>query len=333
MLHSKTWEAMPRALHDHLSLRTLSGRAGHLRHGVKSPLLASLVLVALTLTACGPVPRPFHQDDKVSIDLRAPSTRSPLRVSAPEGDAPGNPRRFALHFAENLLERGIAAEPDWFSLSGAPPLEIRRMTGTASVGAANDGNERVELAWHLLSPDGRETPLAPTQLLLPAGAWESGDEDSLADAAEISAASVARALGAMPGLERSSDAAPNQRLVLLPIEGAPGDGAESLERAILRALGERDVPLAALPEEQDLLLWCEVAVSEPRGPWQYVEIRWRLERAADFSEIGTVTQENRVPMNSLVGPWRDAAVHIAEAAADGITDLLLQAGLSAPDQP
>lgn len=333
MLHRNTWEAKPRALHDHLSLRALVGGAGHLRHSLTSPLLASLVLIAVTLTACGPVPRPFQQEDKVSIDLRAPSTRAPLRVGAPAGDPPGDPRLFALHLAEHLLERGIAAEPDWFSLSDAPPLEIRRMAGTASVGTANDGNERVDLSWRLLSPDGRETALASTQLLLPAGAWESGDEDGLADAAEISAASVARALGAMPDLERLPDAAASQRLVLLPIEGAPGDGAESLERAILRALAERDVPLATLPEEQDLLLWCEVLVGEPRGPWQFVEVRWRLERAADFSEIGVVTQENRVPVNSLVGPWRDAAVHIAEAAADGITDLLLQAGLNAPDQP
>lgn len=333
MLRRETWEALPRALHDLLCLRAPAGNAGHLCHGLRIPLLASLLILALGLTACGPVPRPFQQQDKVSIDLRAPTTRAPLRVAAPGGEPPGNPQRFALHFAEQLLERGIAAEPDWFTLSNAPPLEIHRMAGTASVNTASDGNERVDLAWRLLLPDGRETAIAPTQLLLPAGAWKAGDEEGLADAAEISAAAAARALGAMPELERVEDASVGQRLVLLPIEGAPGDGAESLERAILRALGERKVPLAALPEEQDLLLWCEVTVSEPRGPWQFVEINWRVERASDFAEIGTVTQENRVPVNSLVGPWRDAAAHIAQAAADGVVDLLLQAGLNAPDQP
>jgi len=289
-------------------------------------LLPPLLALVLTAAACGPLPRPFQEEDKQALDLQAPSTRAPLRVFAPEGVPPGDPDRFALLLAERLLELGVAAEPHWFTPAVSAPLETRRLLGHAALEAGAEGAERLAVAWRLREPDGRETPLVEAEAALSPEGWAAGETDSLEAAAQVSAATIARALGLAPPIseEPLADAA-RRRLVVLPIEGAPGDGAESLERSITRALREQRVALAGLPQEHDLLLWCRVEVDPPRGAHQAVRIRWRVELASDFSELGTITQENLVPAGSLDRAWRETAPLIAQAAAGGIVELLRQA--------
>lgn len=290
-------------------------------------LLPALLLLALLLSAaaCGPLPRPFQQEDKQALGLQAPSTRAPLRVSAPDGDPPGDPGRFALLLAEHLLELGVAAEPDWFTPPVESAPETRQLLGEAELGLGAAGAERLAVAWRLREADGRETPLAEAEASLPAAGWQGGEAEVLDSAARVSAATIARALGLAPSVSAEPAAEAARRLVVLPIEGAPGDGAESLERAIVRALGEQQVALAGLPQEHDLLLWCRVEVDPPRGAHQAVRIRWRIELASDFSELGTITQENLVPAGSLDRAWRETAPLIAQAAAGGIVELLRQA--------
>lgn len=296
-------------------------------------LLLLTLALALLAAGCGPLPRPFQEEEKQAIELRAPSTRAPLRVAAPAGDVPGNPERFSLLLAEALLEAGVAAEPDWFDLAAAPPLETSYLSGMAHLQPEEDGSERLALAWRLRKPDGKENGLTQTETLLPRGQWADGAPAALEAAAQVSAAAITRSLGLRPPLagdrngdQRGDGSAGLRRLVVLPIEGAPGDGAESLEQAIIAALREEEVALAGLPQERDLLLWCEVEVSRPQGAWQAVRIQWRVEKASDFSEVGTITQENQVPAGSLNSAWRDTASQIAQAAASGIVDLLHQAG-------
>lgn len=293
---------------------------------MQSGLLALLTCLLL-LSACGSLPRPFQPESKVAVDLRAPSTRAPLRVGAPQGAEAGDPKRFSLKVAEQLLTRGIAAEPQWFSMTVAPALETRLLKSKATLMEATEGNERLEVEWRLVSPGGDERELARAQLLLPRGSWREGHPERIEEAAYVNAAAIARALGVSPAVEREAEEATASRLVVLPIEGATGNGAESLEQAILQALGQRGIALAAAPEQQDLLLYCLVDISPVQGNVQLVTIHWQLLEARDFVEIGRVTQENLVPAYSLAGAWREAAGEIAQAAADGILELLQQAGL------
>lgn len=294
-------------------------------------LLPALLAGLLTLTACGELPRPFQPESKVTLDLRAPSTRAPFRVGVPEGQPPGDPRRFTLKVSEQLLTLGVPAEPQWFSMSATPALETKRLQGAASVSPAEEDAEKVEVEWSLVSPGGDQKPLTVARVMLPRGAWKSDIPEAVDDAAFVSASAIARALGrGLPSFDPADEtAAP--RLVVLPVEGAPGDGPESLENAITRALLTEGLALAAVPEEQDLLLWCLVEVGPVQEGVQLVRIQWRVDQASDFEEVGTVTQENLVPAYSLAGPWRDSADQIAQAAAEGIAALMQQAGLAAAE--
>ena len=129
------------------------------RRDVMRALLPALLAGLLTLTACGELPRPFQPESKVTLDLRAPSTRAPFRVGVPEGQPPGDPRRFTLKVSEQLLTLGVPAEPQWFSMSATPALETKRLQGAASVSPAEEDAEKVEVEWSLVSPGGDQKPL------------------------------------------------------------------------------------------------------------------------------------------------------------------------------
>ena len=52
-----------------------------------------------------------------------------------------------------------------------------------------------------------------------------------------------------------------------------------------------------------------------------VDVRWTVERA-DKSEVGQLHQSNDVPVSVLNQDWPDIAMAVADAAADGIVDLV-----------
>lgn len=124
------------------------------------------------------------------------------------------------------------------------------------------------------------------------------------------------------GQERSAE------VVVLPIEEAPGDGRKSLESAMIQVLRESGVPVRREPEKQDFLLRVDIELGEPQDGSQRIRLVWTLQSARDDSEIGTITQENRIPAGSLDGEWGDTAYAISRAAADGLIELLRETGLA-----
>jgi len=112
------------------------------------------------------------------------------------------------------------------------------------------------------------------------------------------------------------------RLLISGVEGAPGDGTQSLPRAITEVLKRRDIAIVIDPEAKaDLVLNAAVVVAKPKAGKQNVKIVWHLRRK-DGGEIGTVGQENDVPAGLLDGAWGDVAYMVAVSAQDGIMQLV-----------
>src|SRR4029077_9616613 len=112
------------------------------------------------------------------------------------------------------------------------------------------------------------------------------------------------------------------RLQIGGVAGAPGDGGESLARAITELLKKQDLVITTDPQAKaDLLLDADVAISKPKAGKQNVKILWHVRRK-DGGEIGTVGQENDVPTGLLDGAWGDVAYMVAVSAQDGIMQLL-----------
>lgn len=112
-------------------------------------------------------------------------------------------------------------------------------------------------------------------------------------------------------------------VALRPIEGAPGDGAESLHKALLHFLGIANVQVLSEHDNPFAVVAGVVTMSSVGARQQNVKIEWVL-RGLSGCQMGTVSQANQIPAGRLDGPWGDAAFAVAEGAVQGMTDLLVQ---------
>ncbi|MFN4087520.1 MAG: hypothetical protein ACK4QW_00545 [Alphaproteobacteria bacterium] len=116
--------------------------------------------------------------------------------------------------------------------------------------------------------------------------------------------------------------------MVLPVEGAPGDGRTVLAEALGQALRSRGLPVSDALDADGLIVFGDVLV-EPLGDRrEKVTITWQL-RWADGRELGVVSQANTVPQGATGASWRPVAPVIADNAADGIARLVRE-GLPPP---
>jgi hypothetical protein len=209
--------------------------------------------------------------------------------------------------------------------------EIAASDKTASIGSYElvgrieemppSGDKAALIAvWELRDPSGRSLGERTERLEAPAQDWEQGAEDAVALLAAASADRLVVLL--QDDAPTEADSGGHTRLLISGVEGAPGDGRESLPRAITEILKRQDLAIVTDPEAKaDLVLDADVVVANPKAGKQNVKIVWRVRRK-DGAEIGTVGQENDVPAGLLDGAWGDVAYMVAVSAQDGIMQLV-----------
>lgn len=313
------------------------------------------LLVILLLGGCGELPRPFSQSGQQNLDLHVARERNTIHVRAPLELPSQRKAFFEQLIVSQLRNSGLAARR-----AAAPPTGVARLFASTEIRPEGEDRERLRLSWQLISMDG-EPLLTPVQeRVIQQGAWQRGDKELLESLSRDLTNQIGESFGMNyrpPALtpeeitsedprEESQDAASREEaatpgpgdagqeqersgeVVVLPIEEAPGDGRESLEVAMMQVLRDAGVPVRRVPEIQDFLLDVDIELGEPQDGSQRIRIVWTLLSARDFSEIGTLTQENRIPAGSLDGEWGDTAYAISRAAADGLIELLRETGLA-----
>ena len=109
------------------------------------------------------------------------------------------------------------------------------------------------------------------------------------------------------------------RIAIAPVEGATGDGRESLRLALIQVMFERGV---ARDDSNPEVTLRAVMTSEPvPGDQLKVAIVWRAV-GRDGKDLGTVRLDNTIPAGALDGPWGPTAFAIATAAAPDLVALL-----------
>jgi hypothetical protein len=281
-----------------------------LTHGRQAALAA-----ALAAAACQPLPHPFAAD--------APQPGSPiltLRDSASVTIAPvqGTPRataeKLGAAMASALQQLEIPASDK------AASIGSYELIGKIATTPASAGKSALVAVWDLREPSGLSLGERTERLEAPMRDWEEGAQDAVT---RLAAASAAR-LAAMLQDEAPAEAETGgqTRLLISGVEGAPGDGTDSLPRAITEVLRRQDITIVTDPEAKaDLVLRATVVVAKPNAGKQNVKIVWYVRRK-DGGEIGTVGQENDVPAGLLDGPWGDVAYMVAASAQDGIVQLV-----------
>lgn len=304
----------------------------------RAAALFCLLSLLAALAACEQLPQPFQpaKPPTVFANLSSQSRIAVLPPQAADGVAslPGNSQRATEILAQALEDEGLLATPGH---ANGKMRRLKTVVRRVDDGEAAETQETVEVEWTLLDPNGFLIGNTAERFTLPAAAWEAGKPEMLQ---EIAAAAAPRVAAFLHGPEKPQAATteastgpetkeedgipgfPGARLVVLPIEGAPGDGGESLRRALERQLSLAELPTADSPSTGDLVVRGRVALRPAGQAMQQVTIVWTLEEAGRGGTLGEVSQANRVPAGSLDGAWGPAAEGVAEGAADGLFDLL-----------
>jgi len=280
-----------------------------------------VLLVALLLAACQPLPHPFASDRPApnAPELTPPDSAG-IVVEAIAGAPEPAAHDLASAMAKALRDEDVPAS------TGARNRGSYRLSGTATVRDAGSGSLAVTLAWEMRDAGGAVISRQTASVTLPDTIWHKGGA-GLAELAGQSAGTLARLVqsNAPPPL-----VAGDPLIAVRTVTGAPGDGGESLARAMADALRRAKLALAETPSDQpSFVLQGRVEISKPAAGRQQIKISWTLQRP-DGGQVGKVEQENAIPAGSLDGRWGLTAYDVANAAAPGIAALITESKRTAP---
>jgi hypothetical protein len=197
-----------------------------------------------------------------------------------------------------------------------PPAEPPKATGGQTV-----------ISWRLFDATGRERTQFPVTF--------PGTEEALSvGGAQLLAEQTASALETAlthPRRQVAANPAASERPVAWvgTVRGAPGDGNTALARAMAGVLPLKGVKVEAKKEKAQWRVEGVVSVKPGPGDKDVVTLTWRI-LDDKGKEAGTIAQENAVPRGRLNKPWAEIAGFAAEAAAEGIAQLLQQIGQVKP---
>jgi hypothetical protein len=296
--------------------------------------LIGVGLVGLALAGCPTLPQPFAH--------RGPVTQNAL-VELPSGDGVRVVVLDGLEpeIADPLRKAAIKALGDaGIPASSEPTLSSGYvLTGTVQVEDPDDGApEAARFVWQLTGRDGQSLGAFDKQVSGSRSGW-FGRDPALFDAvakdvtAQVAALLVERgaagaqsaalapgiASGTIDGVTEAAVAADAAMLFFEGVTGAPGDGDESLARAMTSVLKRSGVPLAASADAATHLLAATVGTVAKDSSVSEVTIEWHLATRGG-EVVGTISQKNPVRTAMIDKRWGELAHIVASAAADGVLD-------------
>ena len=276
----------------------------------------ALVLLLLLPAACEQLPRPFQPDRKPAVAL-APGPRSALIVGPIEGGPPDTAAALGELLAKHLRDREIAAS------TRAGNRRRYRLTGRLAARPAPGGRLSLAAHWRLLDPAGAVVGTVVQRDVVDAAGWAAARPSTLADIAAVAAAKIDRLLAGEQTTTAAATAATLalQLVVVLPVDGAPGDGRDALAWALRQSLAGRGVALADQGTDGAYLVQGDVRLTDRGRHQQTVAITWTVIRP-DGRTLGRVALVNAVPRGRLDRRWDEIAHLAAEGGADGLVELL-----------
>ncbi len=273
----------------------------------KKPLLLIFALVgtALFMTGCQPLERPFQPEYKTSVKA-APGPRAALFI-APVQDGPAELDELVVKQLQGLGIAAYSGDKIPYRYSVSSKVEIRE--GASFV------------TWSILDPSGKDMALTSTQKL---GELVDGPTIEGVDLKTVSLKSASD-IDILLGGTGINYARLTKPVLFVPIvQGAPGDGAESLSSALQDNLSKMGLDVLTEQWKATYVVKGTVSLTPPRAGTQVVSLLWQLERR-NGEYVGKIEQKNRIKAGSLNGAWGPVADAAASGAARGLVKLLREA--------
>jgi hypothetical protein len=286
-----------------------------------------IALIAfLAIAACGAVPQPFQGSPKVTTDN--PLLDMPTAVGIAVLPVRGAPAPLATQISTAVAARLQSLEIPAEAVPVNDGLGFT-LEAEARPGEAVAPDIAVVLTWTLRARRGTtgNDPFRTYRQVvnLPIQLWQEGDTAlaaRLGDEAGVAMGDLINGI-APPVIAAPLPAPPAApkfpKVSIQPVEGAPGDGRESLRLAVLAVLSNNGVGRDDVNPE--VTLKCDITLTPVEPNLQRVEILWRAV-LRDGRELGTVRLDNTLPQGALDGQWGAAAFAIADAALGDLLTLL-----------
>lgn len=275
-----------------------------------------LALLAGLIAGCAPqLPRPFeHVEANPLLDL---DDRAGLFLAAD----PLAPASLGPALVKALAKHEVA-----LALDLAHPQSQR--LGLRVVEEAEPGDRlALMLYWEIADREGLAIGHHDQPQRVSLKAWRAGEEALVKTIATEAAPKLADLLRVREDQPMAPPEAAKPRLVIEPIEGAPGDGARSLRLALSALLRQAGLVMvdASSDEEADFHLAGRVAIArDAKGAAKdaaRLDLTWTLFDSSG-AELGTVDQGAPIEAKKLDGAWGGLAYDIALGAAQGLVDLI-----------
>lgn len=292
---------------------------------MRAVLLIAAGIGLVSLAGCGELPRPFAHEGPVMKNalIELPSGEG-VRVVVADGLDPtiADPLRAAA--VKALGDAGIPATGEATLASGYV------LTGAVLVDEPDDGTpEGARFVWQLTGRDGLALGSFDKEVSgIRAGAlgrdpalFEAVAKDASSQVAALLLERTGMAPGTVDGQTEAAVPAVEMALYFEGVVGAPGDGNESLARAMTSVLKRANVPMAESAAKATHLLAATVSAEPKNDGTSAIAIDWHLS-ARDGTDFGTITQRNPVKTALIEKRWGELAHVVAGAASDGILDAL-----------
>lgn len=276
------------------------------RFGGQASVFALCVLL-LTLSACGELPRPFQSAHDNGENFRLmPIDKAGMVVHPPDGMPAPAATAFTAALIDALRNEDVAA------MAGPGNAASLVLGGSAS---AEGGGWSISLAL----ADANRMPVG--SITSHANPPSSNDPKSWSPFARTMAHSIAAMLqsdGAMPRADEPI-------VTIGEVRGLPDGDRRMLVHALQYVLQRARLQVVNSPGKATHVIVGSIVIAPPHGSTgravRNVDVRWTVERA-DKSPVGELHQSNDVPQAMLDHDWPDIAMAVANAAADGIVDLV-----------
>ena len=256
---------------------------------------------------------PVPEGHQIQYDWRLLATKTGEEIQRTTGQeiSPGERAygavamaRIAEATAETLASRFVQAGFAVGSAGMPPPPD-------AFVRAGPEAEKQIDYET-LLGP-GQQGPLADADL-----ANQDGDAIPVPMPKPRAGTQVALSQP-QPDMTAKAQKAVAIRKIYLP--AIEGDQTRELHVALARILKAGGWPVIDSPAADALQVRGKLVIAPPKGASQLVALEWIVARP-DGSEAGRVNQSNQVPAHSLDNGWGETAQYAAEAAADGMAQLV-----------
>ena len=309
----------------------------------------------LLLAGCMTTPKPFEHDSGYDEPFRPKRDKVEVAIATPANMPDRMAQRVAAALAIELQSYNIVASVQ----PAQAPLGI---AGAMSTRDAEFGTGiEIEIEWYLLGKSRGVDGPAISKTVVQADDYAEASDKIVSRIAQQAAPRIATLMGKPPVYEArapgqvaaganepapgdtspvqttaatgTAPAAPSSatqnkqrqiKVMVGSIEGAPSDGNRQLVGGMRRALGSSRIVVMDAPGADTFTVTAKVKLTPVDDRTGQLELSWVLKDPSG-REVGKVDQANPVPLSAARGSWAGFGDIVAQAAVEGILDLLEQA--------